>query len=320
MEIKSKEFFNAIEGGSCPSCRGLLIVDNESGELICSKCGLVFGYQVSERNLVSPLINQSKALLGRNSGIPSSLAFHDKGLTTEISLEDKDATGKVLTSIQRQNAERIRVWDKRSPLDESKDRNLKRAMNMLWGVSEKLSLNQAILENAAYMYRKALEKDLLRGRAIPGVVGACIYASCRNAKIPRTLEDVANALSITKRELAKYYRLLVNELSLNMPLVDPIVCVSKIANSANLSEKTKRKALDILRLIDETGFSAGKNPMGLAASAVYVAALQEGERITQSQIAKVAGVTEITVRNRSKGIINLLKALEVQGQLKAGNT
>ncbi|GBC75460.1 hypothetical protein HRbin06_00778 [archaeon HR06] len=311
MEVKNKGFYNVVEGGSCPSCRGLLIIDNETGELTCSKCGLVFGYQTPAS---SSTTGQSKPVISRHMGVPSSLAFHDKGLTTEISEEDKDATGKTLSGIQRHAAERMRIWDKRSPLDESKDRNLKRAMNMLWGLAEKLSLSQTILENAAYIYRKALERDLLRGRAIPGIVGACIYAACRNAKIPRTLEDVANALGISKKELAKYYRLLVTELSLNMPLMDPILCVTRIANSANLSERTKRKALEILRIIDETGFSAGKNPMGLAASAIYVAALHEGEKITQSQIAKIANVTEITVRNRSKGIINLLRALEEQGK------
>ena len=115
------------------------------------------------------------------------------------------------------------------------------------------------------------------------------------------------------QELARYYRLLVTWMDLRMPVVDPVKCVSKIASRAGFSERTRRRALEILRHAQESRTSAGKNPMGLAAAALYLASvieLEDGK--TQSDIAKAAGVTEVTIRNRYKPLNAMEEALRSQ--------
>ena len=165
-----------------------------------------------------------------------------------------------------------------------------------------LALNDAVIEKTAYIYRKALDKGLVRGRSIPGLVAASLYAACRNTETPRTLSDVATGINIKRKDVARCYRLLLRELDLKMPVVDPMKGVARIASVASLSEKTKRKAMEYLKEATRIEVSAGKDPMGLAAAALYLACVVVGENKTQKDIAQAAGVTEVTIRNRYKGL------------------
>ena len=236
------------------------------------------------------------------TGLPASVAMHDMGLATVVGAENRDASGRSLSGPMKSSIERMRTWDRRSQAHESADRNMKQAFSELRRLSEKLSVSEAVTERAAYIYRKALERSLVRGRSITGIMGASLYAACRDREIPRTLKDVAAATNIKKKEIARSYRLLVKEMDLKMPVVDPAKCMTKIASRANVSEKTQRRALQILSRAEEARISAGKDPMGLAASALYVACTLEGEDVTQRDVASAAGVTEVTIRNRYKGL------------------
>jgi transcription initiation factor TFIIB len=187
------------------------------------------------------------------------------------------------------------------------DRNFRQAFSELDRLKDKLALSDAVIEKTAYIYRKALDKGLVRGRSIPGLVAAALYAACRNTETPRTLTDVANGINIKRKDVARCYRLLLRELDLKMPVVDPIKGVARIASIADLSEKTKRKALEFLKEASRIEVSAGKDPMGLAAAALYLACVMLGENKTQKDIAQAAGVTEVTIRNRYKGLKEALK-------------
>ncbi|MEM0030648.1 MAG: hypothetical protein QXN32_07005, partial [Candidatus Nitrosocaldus sp.] len=241
------------------------------------------------------------------TGIPTSLAMHDMGLATVIGPIDKDASGKPLSTAIRSTIERLRTWDSRSQVHEPLDRNFRQAFSELDRLKDKLAVGESVIEKAAYIYRKALEKGLVRGRSISALVAAALYAACRDTETPRTLKDIANASNIKKKDIARCYRLLIRELDLQMPVVDPIKCVSRIASKAGLTEKTKRTAIEILKRAEEAKISAGKDPMGLAAAALYVACVMHGENKTQKDVAEAAGVTEVTIRNRYKGLKLALK-------------
>jgi transcription initiation factor TFIIB len=178
---------------------------------------------------------------------------------------------------------------------------------MLLKMKEKLSLSEAIVEKAAYIYRKALEKKLVRGRSILALIAASLYAACRESGTPRTIKEVSDAIDIRRGDLAASYRMLLQELELKMPVVDSVQCIARIASQIGLSEKTKRYAMKILKKAEQDQSSSGKDPMGLAASALYLAGLKLGEKISQKQVAVASGVTEVTIRNRCKG----LKSLDV---------
>ncbi|MGA1975358.1 MAG: transcription initiation factor IIB, partial [Conexivisphaerales archaeon] len=243
-------------------------------------------------------------------GIPTSLAMHDMGLATVIGSENRDASGKNLAGSVRTAMERLRTWDGRSQVHEPVDRNLREAFSELDRLADKLNVSDVIVERSAYIYRKAMEKGLVRGRSIGALIAASTYAACRVTETPRTLKDVAAASSLKKKDVARCYRLLLRELELRMPVTDPVKCVSRIASKAGLTEKTQRRAVGILKGAIESRTSAGKDPMGLAAAALYVACVLEGEDKTQKDIAEAAAVTEVTIRNRYKGLKMALKIQE----------
>ena len=175
-------------------------------------------------------------------------------------------------------------------------------MSELDRLSDKVCISRPIKEKAAVIYRKALDKGLVRGRSIAGIAAAALYAACRGSGTPRTLREIAEASLVDKKDVARCYRLLLRELDVQMPIADPLTYVSKIADKNGISDKAGGAAIAILREARRKRAAAGKDPMGLAAAALYIACLQHNEKKTQKDIADAAGVTEVTVRNRYKAL------------------
>lgn len=296
-----------ITSQRCPSCgKKKIVTDENTGELICGICGFVINDKLEDtgaewRSFSNDETNRARA------GAGTSLTMHDMGLSTVIGAANKDSTGKPISAGMKSSIERLRTWDSRSQAHSSADRNLRQALNEMDKLKDKLALGDAVIEKAAYIYRKAMEKKLVRGRSIHGLVAACLYAACRNTETPRTLDDIAKGINIRRKDVARCYRLIFRELELKMPVVDPIKGVSRIASIAELSEKTKRKAIEILNQAKEIGVVAGKDPMGIAAAALYIACISLGEVKSQKDISIASGVTEVTIRNRCAGLRKMLQ-------------
>jgi len=222
------------------------------------------------------------------------------GLSTVINPLNKDATGKPLTASMKREITRLRTWDSRSQVQTPADRNLRQALYELNRLKDKLTLSANILEKAAYLYRKALEKKLVRGRSISAMIAASLYAACRDTETPRTLRDIAGAANVKRKEISRCYRLMLRELELKMPVVNSIQCIARISSKLEITEKTKRYAVKVLKEVQEREESSGKAPMGLAAAALYLSCLQNGVSVTQRVLAEASGVTEVTIRNRCK--------------------
>jgi len=295
-------------GMKCPRCgKGPMIFDASTGEYFCGNCGFVVKEKVEETGPEWRAFSKEEKKDRSRAGIPSSLAMHDMGLATVIGEANKDAAGRSLSPSIRTTVERLRTWDSRSQVHEPDDRNLRQAFSVLDRLADKLHVGEVVTEKAAYIYRKALEKGLVRGRSISALVSAALYAACRETSTPRTLKDFAAVSGVPKKDIARGYRLLLRELDLKMPVIDASKCVARIASQAGLSERTVSRALEILEKAKEARISAGKDPMGLAAAALYVACVLEGENKTQKDVAEAAGVTEVTIRNRYKGLKAALK-------------
>jgi transcription initiation factor TFIIB len=287
----------------CSMCKsGKTVTDPESGELICRNCGLVISDKAQESRPEWRAFTAEEANDRSRTGIPSSLARHDMGLSTVIGRTDKDASGRAIDISMRSTMGRLRAWDFRTQAHSPTDRNLRQAFSELDRLKDKLRLSDAAVEKTAYIYRKAQERGLVRGRTISAMVGAAIYIACRETGTSRTLKDIAEIGNIKRKDLARIYRIVVMELDLKIPMIDPMKCIVRVANRANLSERTKRMAMSIMKNVTKSGISAGKDPMGLAASVLYLACLNSGESKTQTDIADAAGVTEVTVRNRYKNL------------------
>jgi transcription initiation factor TFIIB len=293
---------------TCPMCKDNLriITDTNSGETICSRCGMIVLDKIQNINQPEWRAFSSAEHEDRSrTGIPMSLAVYDMGLACVIGKTNRNAGGKKMDNAMQ----RLRILDSRAYIHGSSDIGLIHAFNILRILKDKLTLPYVVVEKAAYIYRKAHERKLSRGRLVIALVAASVHIACREMNTPRTLKDIAAASNIKRKQLAKAYRLLHIEFDIKVPLADQTKCIAKIANKSNLSERTKRHAIRIMDEIRETQISAGKNPMAFAATILYFSCLKTGENKSQVDIAEAAGVTEVTMRNRSRELKNKLEEL-----------
>ena len=239
-------------GVSCARCgKNEMLTDKETGERFCGKCGFVISEKANDSGPEWRSFANDGGTDPTRTGAPTSLTMHDMGLATVISPINKDSSGKPLSTSMRSTIERLRTWDSRSQVHEPVDRNFRQAFSELGRLKDKLTISNSVLEKAAYIYRKALEKGLVRGRSISALIASALYAACRDTETPRTLKDIGQASNIKRKDIARCYRLLLRELNLKMPVVDPVKCVARIASKASLSEKTKREATIILKNAEE---------------------------------------------------------------------
>jgi len=291
------------QNSNCLRCgKNSLLTDEVTGEQFCEKCGNVISEKIND---LGPEWRSFSTPGGTNparTGVPTSLTRHDKGLSTIINPLNKDSSGKPLSASMKNTITRLRTWDSRSQSHTSENRNLAQALNELDRLKDKLSLSSSVVEKAAYIYRRALEKKLIRGRSISALIAASLYAACRDAEIPRTLNDVAESADVKRKDISRCYRLLHKELEFKMPVVDSVQCVARISSKLDLSEKTKRYAIRVLKEAQKRKESSGKDPMGLAAAALYFSCIKNGVHVTQLNISRSSGVTEVTIRNRYKGL------------------
>ncbi|MDQ1280666.1 MAG: transcription initiation factor [Thermoproteota archaeon] len=292
----------------CPECGSQnLIEDYDMGEVVCRECGLVIRENVMDEGPEWRAFTREEKDERSRVGTPTSLSVHDKGLSTVIDRVNRDAFGRSLPAATRLQMLRLRKWHIRARVHSSVDRNLAQAMAELDRLTDKVRIPLSVKEQAALIYRKALDKGLVRGRSILAIAAAALYAACRFTQTPRTLKEVAEASLVKKKDIARCYRLLLRELDIRMPMADPIRCIPKIGSKIGVDEKTQQTAIELLHRAEEKKVIAGKDPTGLAAAAIYIACVINGERKTQKDIAEAAGVTEVTVRNRYKGLRNTLK-------------
>ncbi len=283
----------------CPECGSTNLRWNyERGELVCMDCGTVIEESMIDFGPEWRAFDSYQKVKRQRTGSPIKYTKPNKGLVTEIDKYNRDIRGSKLSSQAASQMGRLRKWHKRSSIASSIERNLTIAMGDLERISSYLGLPSNIREAAALLYRKAVEKGLIRGRLIESVVAAVIYMVCRQYGIPRTLDEISEISGISKKEIGRTYRFLKKELYVDVPLTNPIYYVPRFASALGLSGKVQEKAKDILTEAVEKGLISGRGPTGVAAAAVYIASVMMGERRTQKEVAEVAGVTEVTIRNR----------------------
>ncbi|WP_336339303.1 transcription initiation factor IIB [Haloarcula brevis] len=288
---------------ACPECSGNVVTDTEHGETVCEDCGLVIEEDEIDRGPEWRAFNSAEKDRKSRVGAPTTNMMHDKGLSTNIGWQNKDAYGRSLSSEQRQKMQRLRTWNERFRTRDSKERNLKQALGEIDRMASALGLPQNVRETASVIYRRALGDDLLPGRSIEGVATSALYAAARMAGNPRSLDEMARVSRVEKMELTRTYRYIVRELSLEVQPADPEHYLPRFISDLGLSEETQRQARDLVEGARQSGLLSGKSPVGIAAAAVYAAALLTNEKVTQSQVSDVADISEVTIRNRYKELL-----------------
>jgi transcription initiation factor TFIIB len=292
----------------CPECGGInLSINKDRGEVICKDCGLVIEEKMIDFSQEWREF-EDKASSRRRAGQPMSYTKYDRGLGTSIG-----QTGDIyqLGGKARDKFFRLRKWQYR--VSTAIERNLKLALAELKRVSSFLKLPKSVEEESARIYTMAVQRGLVRGRSMESVVAGALYAACRLQEVPRTLDELSEASGIEKKEVGRTYRFITRELQIRILPSDSVDYLPRFVSALRLSPNTQSKAVEILQKAQKAELTSGRGPTGIAAAALYVAALLNNEKRTQREVADVAGVTEVTIRNRYK---ELLKELKLKDKLK----
>jgi transcription initiation factor TFIIB len=281
-----------------------VITDSDRGEVFCGGCGLVLVQNLDDTTNENRSYSSEEFMKNARTGPGGSLTMFDKGLSTVIGA-DKDSSGKSLSSKTKYEFNRLRTWDQRSK--SRKTSSLSKAFTLLHGMKTKIGVADNVVENAAYIYRKAVGAKLTRGRTMASLISASLYAACRQNNIPRTLDDIAEVGNVERRILSRDLRTIIKKLGLSLNQYDTTSFIAKISNNMNLSEKTKRDAFDILKKCEDKKITAGKHPVAQAAASLYIASILNGEKISQKKFSNESGVSDVTIRNRATLIKKTLK-------------
>ncbi len=285
----------------CPECGSInLTYDEQRGEIICNDCGLVIEEKMVDTGQELHGQFEKGEKKGRG-GAPLSMQKFDRGLTTNIG-EISDIYK--LEGGQTRKFLRLKKWQER--VSTSIERNLRLAMAELRRVASFLNLPNVVKDEASRIYNFVLQRGIVRGRSMESVIAACIYAACRSYSIPRTLDEIANASDIERKEIGRTYRFIMRKMGVKVKPSSPKDYISRFASILHLSPKTQNQALKILKKAEVSELTSGRGPAGISAAALYVSALLNDEKRTQREVADVAGITEVTIRNRYKELIDRL--------------
>jgi len=292
----------------CPECGSNRIMkDYESAEIVCMGCGYVVVAELTNQGPEWRAFDAEQRAKRARAGAPATFTIHDKGLSTMIDWHDRDVHGQSLPHGQKAQIYRLRKWQRRIRVSDATERNLAFALSEISKISNKLNLPKNILETASVIYRKAVKEHLIRGRSIQGVTAAAIYVACRQCGVARTLDDIAQASTVNKKEVGRSYRFLLKQLNYFIPPLKTGQYIAKFSNQLTMEGNTEEIAHKILFVAKELKLTSGRGPAGIAAAASYIASALTGERRTQREVSEIAQVTEVTIRNRYKELVERLQ-------------
>jgi transcription initiation factor TFIIB len=305
--LVKKEKQKIEEAVKCPECSSThLSRDYSRAELICGDCGLVIDEDFIDHGPERRAFDSEQREKRSRTGAPMTYIIHDKGLSTRISWQNRDAYGKSIPTRNRAQLYRMRKWQRRIRISDATERNLAFALSELDRMSSRLGLPRTVRETAAMIYRKAVLKNLIRGRSIEGVTAASLYAACRQCHVPRTLDEISKIAHMSRKDIGRNYRFIARKLGLKLIPTSPEDYISRFCSELKLSGSVKAKAIEILKEAADKELTSGRGPTGIAAAALYIASVLCGERRTQREVADIAGVTEVTIRNRYKELTEKL--------------
>lgn len=296
----------------CPDCSGSIVYDESRAESHCDSCGRVVSADRIDRGPEWRAFDDQARNEKSRVGAPMTQMLHDKGLSTTIDWRDADAYGNPLSGKKRQKMRRLRRWDERFRTRDASERNLKLALGEINRMASALGLSEPVRETASVIYRRALDDGLLPGRSVEGIASASLYAGARMQGVARSIDEVASVSRVDEMELKRGYRYIAQELGLEIAPTNPKEFVGRFASKLDCTPETERLTRDLIEVAVEKGVHSGKHPVGIAASALYAASQLTGEQLTQTEVSEVAKISEVTIRNRYREV---MEAADDSGKL-----
>ena len=274
----------------CPECDGR--VTTNSVETVCEDCGLV----IDERRIDhGPEWRAHDHHERKRTGAPLTTARHDRGLSTEIG-RGKDANGNNLSGQKRQHLSRMRREQRRGRFQSKAERNLAHGLGEVRRIVSALKLSDSVRDQACQLFRSAQNEDLLRGRSIEAIAGASVYGACRYNGLSRLVDDVSEMARVAESRVTNAYKTLNEELGLPAEPVSPSMFVPRLASDLECPDEIRQRARTLAEQAEERGVTTGVHLAGFAAACLYKAGQEQGQWVTQSDVAETGNVTQTTVR------------------------
>ena len=288
----------------CPECDDRLVSDERQGETRCVSCGLVVEEDEIDHGPEWRAYDASESESKSRVGAPRTNMLHDRGLSTAIGWRNEDASGSSLSPRQREKMQRLRAWNERFRTRDADDRNLKHALGEINRMASALGLPENTRQTASVIYRRALSENLLPGRSIEGVCTASLYAAARKENVPRSVDELTHVSRISSLRFQRAYRYLVKQLELQIRPADPEQYLPRFASELDATDYTERLARELLEDAKKAAIHSGKNPVGLAAAALYAGSRLADEDVTQRDVSDVTDVSKVTIRNRYQELLD----------------
>jgi transcription initiation factor TFIIB len=288
----------------CPECGGL--VHTNSIETACEDCGLILADRPIDHGSEWRASDEVERAERKRTGPPLTPARHDRGLSSEIGFDRTDANGTPLSGQKNGQLARLRREDRRGRWDSKARQNLAHGLSDVRRMSGALDLPRSLRDQACQIFRIAAGQGLMIGRSIEAMTAASVYAACRCAGIPRPLAEITAVAAVPHDRVQNAYAVLNRELRLPAMTIGPAEYIPRLASELDISPATRRRAVDLARVLIAAGATSGCKPAGIAAACLYQAGLEEGERVTQCTLAEAAGITPVTLRTRWRRLQTLI--------------
>ena len=301
---KKRQVFE--DSNRCPECGGAVVTDDDKGERMCEACGLVVSQGMIDFGQEYRLFDED-AKGKERTGAPPSEVLADKGVATHIDRSMKDHAGNQLSPSARREASRLRKWQYKTRANSSQSRNMSVALAEIKRRAAQMQLPASIRDETAHLYRRSVNENLIRGRSMRAVIAACMYLACRMCSHSITVDDIAKALSVSRKETGRIYRYLRMRFGIHLQQQSGDLFVERCCQQLKLPEATMRKARQYVMACEDAGLDSGKSPLSLVAASIYIACGKKDGGITQEDISEVCNVTEVTLRNRVKDVESIIK-------------
>ena len=281
---------------TCDECGGRVV--STGHERACERCGLIAETEQIDHGPEWRSFDDNGDR--QRTGAPLTPARHDRGLSTKISDDDRDANGNCLSDRKRRQLGRLRREHGRSLRSTTSDRNLAMGMMEIRRLTAALGLGNTLRDQAARLFRRAQSDGLLTGRSVEAIAAGAVYGTCRCHERPETLADLNRLTQIDRCRVKNGYQVLNRELGLPAPPREPDAFLPAICSELGLDASVERRARQLIDAAPTASLTDGANPVGIAGGAllVAIAGMSGVPAIPQTELSEATGVSSKTLRAR----------------------
>jgi len=283
----------------------VLIEDYRAGDQICSECGLVVGDRVIDvgsewRTFSSETGGEDKSRVG---------ATENTLLSSDLSTLIGPSPGGSYSK----NPSYATTGNRSSRPQGNSDKALKDAFMIMSDMADKINLPRNITDRANALFKAVYEGRRLRGRSNAAIAAACVYIACRQEQVPRTFKEIVAVCTVNKKEIGRVFKLILKCHDTNVDLITTGDFMSRFCGTLSLARNIQMAATCIAKRAVDMDIVPGRSPISVAAAAMYMASQASSDKRTQKEIADIAGVADVTIRQSYKLLLTRARDLFPEG-------